>query len=60
VVVGDRSLLARFSGRVMFGSDYPHIPHPPEREREIIEGLGLDAATLQQVLHGAAAALLGL
>jgi predicted TIM-barrel fold metal-dependent hydrolase len=60
VVVGDRSLLARFPGRILFGTDFPHIPHPPEREREIVEGLGLDPATLHEVLHGAAARLLGL
>ncbi len=59
-VIGDRSAIARGPGRILFGTDFPHIPHPLETERKAVEALHLPAAVEAEVMHGAAAKLFGL
>jgi uncharacterized protein len=51
--------LAAIHDRVLFGSDFPSIPHPYHAQVRGLAALGLDDAGLRRVLHGNAAALLG-
>ncbi|MGB8267356.1 MAG: amidohydrolase family protein [Candidatus Velthaea sp.] len=38
-------------GMILYGSDYPNIPYPYERERETIEALGLSTAARRAIFH---------
>ncbi len=58
--IGDRSALARFPGRILYGTDFPNIPYEPGTERLAIEALGLDPEVFVEITHNAAARLLGL
>jgi predicted TIM-barrel fold metal-dependent hydrolase len=54
----DPALFEAHPDRVLYGTDYPNIPHPYLSERAGIERLGLSPATLAAVLHGNAARLI--
>jgi predicted TIM-barrel fold metal-dependent hydrolase len=48
----DVSSLARTRPeRVLYGTDYPNVPHPYPSERVGLEALGLSNAALQAILH---------
>jgi len=51
--------LAAIHDRVLFGSDFPSIPHEYHAQVRGLAALELDDAGLRRVLHGNAAALLG-
>ena len=51
--------LERIPDKVIFGSDWPGMPHI-KRNIEIIRGLPLDEATKEKILGGNAARLLHL
>jgi uncharacterized protein len=51
--------LAAIHDRVLFGSDFPSIPHEYHAQVRGLAALDLDDAGLRRVLHGNAAALLG-
>ena len=46
--------------RFIFGSDWPAMPKSVAHNVAVIRGLGLDDVALERILHGNAAALLGL
>jgi uncharacterized protein len=52
--------VAALADRVLFGSDFPSIPHPFAAQVRGLAALGLDEAGLRAVLHDNAARLLGL
>jgi uncharacterized protein len=52
--------LAAIHERVLFGSDFPTIPHRYAAQVRGLSQLGLDAAAVRRVLHDNAASLLGL
>lgn len=52
--VPDRHTIARYPGRILYGTDYPNIPYALETERQAIDRLGLPQPLLEQVLHGTA------
>jgi uncharacterized protein len=52
--------VAALADRVLFGSDFPSIPHPFAAQVRGLASLGLDEAGLRDVLHDNAARLLGL
>jgi uncharacterized protein len=56
----DLDRLRALSDRILFGSDFPTIPHAYAAQVRGLAHLGFDAATLRGVLHDNAAALLGL
>jgi hypothetical protein len=37
--------------RILYGSDFPHVPYPWDRELESLARLGLPAAALRLILH---------
>jgi uncharacterized protein len=43
--------IERYADRVVYGTDFPNVPHAYGSERDGIESLGLSAATLRSVLH---------
>ena len=53
-------VLAQHPDRVVFGSDYPNIPHPYAHQIEAIVRLGLGDDWLRAVCHDNGARLLGL
>jgi len=59
-VVPDRSLLKRWPGRILFGTDFPYLPYALETERHVVEALDMTAEQRASILHGAAATLFGL
>lgn len=52
--------LAAIADRILFGSDFPTIPHAYAAQVRGLRALALDADALRGVLYGNAAALLGL
>jgi hypothetical protein len=52
--VPERRVLAKYPGRILFGTDFPQIPHPVETERKAIEALDLREEVLFELMHGAA------
>lgn len=55
------SLLPRLralSGRILYGSDFPTVPHPYVTQLRALAGLELDEAGLRAVLHDNAVALI--
>jgi predicted TIM-barrel fold metal-dependent hydrolase len=45
------SLVGTRPERVLYGTDYPNVPHPYSSERAGLEALGLSAAALNAILH---------
>ena len=45
------SLAATRPERVLYGTDYPNVPHRYSSEREGLERLGLSAAAMRAILH---------
>ncbi len=56
----DLGRLAAASSRILFGSDFPTVPHDYATQVRGLAGLGLDAPALRGVLHDHAAELLHL
>ena len=54
----DAGLVATRPDRVLYGTDFPNVPHPYGSERAGIERLHLDAQALHAVLHANAQRLL--
>ncbi len=53
----DRSKLIRYADRILYGSDYPHIPYPMETEVRALMDMDMGESTLRKILHDTAAAL---
>lgn len=51
---------ADFGDRILFGSDFPSIPHSYAHQLASVHRLGLDSEWLRAVLHGNAARLFGI
>ncbi|MET9288075.1 amidohydrolase family protein [Nocardia beijingensis] len=58
--VHEHGRLRAFADRILFGSDFPNIPHPYGHSIEALERLDLGDDWLRQVCHHNAAALFGL
>ncbi|MBI5537957.1 MAG: amidohydrolase family protein [Deltaproteobacteria bacterium] len=56
----DRHVIAKYPGRILFGTDFPNIPYPVEAERKAIEALDLPSEAMREIMHDAAARLIGL
>jgi len=54
----DVAALERYSGRVLYGTDFPNVPYPYANERAGLERLGLSTGALQAIMGGNAARLL--
>jgi hypothetical protein len=54
----DAAPIVAHPDRVLYGTDFPNIPYPYERERNGIAALGLPAEVERAVMHGNAARLL--
>jgi hypothetical protein len=54
----DAALVERHADRVLYGTDFPNVPHPYAEERKGIEQLGLSAAALRSIFHDNAARLI--
>jgi hypothetical protein len=54
----DRDALAANAQRVLYGTDFPNVPHAYGAERDGLAALGLDDAALQAILDGNARRLL--
>ena len=55
----DLEMIRRWPGRILYGTDFPNLPYDWQRELGVLRGLGLDAASLEQVLWRNAARLFG-
>ncbi len=56
----DRDKIIRYADRILYGSDYPHIPYEVDREVKALLGLELGEETTRKILCGNAARLFGL
>jgi hypothetical protein len=56
----DPDFVRRRAGRLLFGTDYPNIPYPWERERDALRALGLQPDDEATVMGGNAARLFGI
>jgi predicted TIM-barrel fold metal-dependent hydrolase len=54
----DAALLAAHAGRIVYGTDYPNVPYPYERERDGLAAYRLAEAAMRAILHDNAARLL--
>ena len=45
-----RDKIARYADRILYGTDYPHIPYPVERELKAICEIGLEESALRRIL----------
>jgi len=45
----DRDAIARGSGQILYGTDWPNIPHPYDSELHGLRALGLDPAALRAI-----------
>jgi predicted TIM-barrel fold metal-dependent hydrolase len=52
-----RGMLVRHADRVLYGSDYPHIPYDMETEVRALLAMDLGEGTLRQILHDNAAGI---
>ncbi|PSQ13456.1 amidohydrolase [Halobacteriales archaeon QS_8_69_73] len=55
----DTAVFEELSGRIMYGSDYPNIPHPYRSEYERLLGRELSASAREALFGGAAERFLG-
>ena len=55
----DTAVFEEFSGRIMYGSDYPNIPHPYRAEYERLLGRELSSSAREALFGGAAERFLG-
>jgi len=53
----DRSQLTRHADRILYGSDYPHIPYPMETEVRALTAMNLGEETDRKILYENAARL---
>lgn len=51
--------LEAYSDRILYGTDYPHIPYEVETEVKALVNMGLSEQCLRRILYENAAALLG-
>jgi predicted TIM-barrel fold metal-dependent hydrolase len=51
----DPKFLARYADRIMYGTDFPHIPYPLETELQQLMNMNLDNSDLQKILYENAA-----
>ncbi|MGK8505930.1 amidohydrolase family protein [Nocardia asiatica] len=58
--VHEHARLRAFADRILFGSDFPNIPHSYRHSIEALERLDLGDDWLRRVCHGNAAALFGI
>ena len=58
-ITPDRDRLERHSDRIMYGTDYPHIPYPVETELRALLSLGLSRGALRRILSENAAVFYG-
>lgn len=56
----DPGLIAAHADRILYGTDYPHIPYPVDRELKALLELGLGREINRKILYENAAALYGL
>ncbi len=54
-----RDAVAAHATRIVYGTDFPNIPYPYERERAGLDALGLPAEALDAIFAGNARRLLG-
>jgi len=54
----ETTLIEAHAARILYGTDFPNIPYPYDRERAGIERLGLPAEALEAILRGNAARLI--
>ncbi len=53
----DLQMIARNPGRILYGTDFPNLPYPWDRELQVLRGLSLPPEVLAQVEGGTAARL---
>ena len=51
----DPEFLARYADRIMYGTDFPHIPYPLETELQELVNMGLDDSDQHKILYENAA-----
>lgn len=55
-----REWFEKYADRILFGTDFPHLPYPWERERDALIAMQLGADQQDQIFYRNAARLLGL
>ncbi len=55
----DRSVVAAYADRILYGTDWPNVPYPYGEERDGLLALGLAGDAYRAIFHDNAARLLG-